>query len=61
MCKAFEDFKEEGREEGREETLQMAIELCKSLGGSIQIITEKIARTFSISEDDARKKVELYW
>ena len=22
---------------------------------------EKISKTFSISEDDARKKVELYW
>ena len=68
MCKAFEDFKEEGRQEGREEarketieTLKMTIEMCKELGGSIQLITKKLSETFSISEEEARQKIEVYW
>ena len=61
MCKAFEDFKEEGRQEGRQETLRMAIEMGKSLGVSLQIMIEKVSVTFGISEEEASKKIEAYW
>lgn len=57
MCRAFEDFKEEGREEG----ICASVKLCQSFDATKQVTIEKIAQVFSLTKEDAEGKVALYW
>jgi flagellar biosynthesis/type III secretory pathway protein FliH len=54
MCKAFEDYKEEGRQEGRQEGKMEAVaEMCHEFGLSEEDTISKIVEKCCVSRDMA--------
>ena len=58
MCKAFEDMRLEGYEEGIEKGIRVLIEAYQELGMSQDIIAEKCAEKYDISNAMAEKYVK---
>lgn len=54
-------IREKGREEGREEGLRILIQAYQELGISQDVIAEKCAKKYSLSEDEAEQKLRQYW
>ena len=51
----------EGRIEGRAEGIQAMIESCHELGVSVEAVKEQLMKKFSMTEQEAQQKLELYW
>ena len=68
MCKAFEDMKLEGIEigikqgmkQGIEKGIRILIQAYQELGMSQDVITEKCAEKYEITQESAREYVEEY-
>ncbi len=62
MCKAFEDMRQEGYEEGIERGVEKGIRILiqayQELGMSREVIMEKCAEKYGITEENAREYVE---
>ena len=58
MCKAFEDMRQEGYEEGIEMGIRILIQAYQELGMPQNVIMEKCAEKFGITEENARGYVE---
>lgn len=58
MCKAFEDMRQEGYEEGMERGIRILIQAYQELGMSREVIMEKCAEKYGITEENAREYVE---
>ena len=44
-----------------EEFIQIQIETCQELGAGQEIVLQKIQEKHGLSEEEARKKIKLYW
>ncbi len=56
MCKAFEDYKEEGREEGREEGLKAGrLESIRMFMKNMNLSVEQVLDILEISGEDREK------
>ena len=51
----------EGRIEGRAEGIQAMIESCHELGVSAEAVKEQLMKKFSMTEQEAQQKMDLYW
>ncbi|NLL37736.1 MAG: hypothetical protein GX256_09485 [Fretibacterium sp.] len=61
LAKGRAEGLEEGRAEGREEgNLQGFVNACREFGASLDETVARVARIFSLSEDDARAEVDRY-
>lgn len=58
MCKAFEDMRQEGYDEGIEKGIRALVEICAELGISKDVIIEKCAEKYELTEEHAREYVE---
>ena len=52
---------EEGERRGREQGIQAVVEVCKSLDVGKDETMKKVMEKFSLTEDETKKFVELYW
>jgi predicted transposase YdaD len=55
MCKAFEDYKEEGRQEGK---MEAVAEMCREFGLSEEDIISKIMEKCDVSRDTAEEYIK---
>lgn len=53
--------KEEGIEEEREEGIRYMIEVLQELGQSVDYVKAKLKEKYSLSEEGAQEKQQLYW
>lgn len=53
--------KEEGIEEEREEGIRYMIEVLQELGQSVDYVKAKLKEKYSLSEEEAQEKQQLYW
>ena len=64
MCNAFEKTRQEGYDEGMERGMERGIraliQTCKELGISDDVIIKKCAEKYEITEENARKYVEVH-
>lgn len=60
MCKAFEDMRQEGYDEGIEKGIRALIQTCAELGIPDNVIIEKCAEKYEMTQEKARKYVEAY-
>ena len=60
MCKAFEDMRLEGFEEGIEKGIRILIQAYQELGISREVITQKCAEKFEITDESAVNYVKKY-
>lgn len=60
MCKAFEDMRQEGYDEGIEKGIRALIQTCAELGISDDVIIEKCAEKYELTEEHAREYVAVY-
>ena len=60
MCNAFEKTRQEGYDEGIERGIRALIQTCKELGISDDVIIKKCAEKYEITEENARKYVEVH-
>ena len=51
----------EGRIEGRAEGIQAMVESCQELGVSAEAVKIQLVKKFSMTEQEAQHKLELYW
>ena len=51
----------EGRIEGRAEGIQAMVESCQELGVSAEAVKMQLVKKFSMTEQEAQQKLELYW
>ena len=51
----------EGRAEGRAEGIQAMVESCQELGVSAEAVKMQLVKKFSMTEQEAQQKLELYW
>ena len=51
----------EGRAEGRAEGIQAMVESCQELGVSAEAVKIQLVKKFSMTEQEAQQKLELYW
>lgn len=65
MCKAFEDMREEGKAEGkveeRENGICSVLHVVKKFHGSKEQAVTTLMEEYTLSEEAAIKKLELYW
>lgn len=61
MCKALEEFYNEGVELGINQGIQAFVEVLKELCIPKDCVVEKLIEKFSIDEDDAQACIEMYW
>ncbi len=65
MCKAFEDMREEGKAEGkveeRENGICSVLHVVKKFHGSKEQAITTLMEEYTLSEEAAIKKLELYW
>lgn len=52
---------EEGERRGREQGIQAVVEVCKGLDVGKDETMKKVMEKFSLTEDETKKFVELYW
>lgn len=60
MCKAFEDMRLEGFEEGIEKGICILIQACQELGISRDVIIQKCAEKFEMTDERADDYVKKY-
>lgn len=60
MYKAFEDMRQEGYDEGIEKGIRALIQTCVELGISNDVIIEKCAEKYELTEKHAREYVAVY-
>lgn len=58
MCRIMDEY---AKEYARESNIQVSIRMCKEFGQSINATIKKIVEMYSLSQDDAAKKVSQYW
>lgn len=51
----------EGRAEGKAEGIQAMVESCQELGVSAEAVKMQLVKKFSMTEQEAQQKLELYW
>lgn len=51
----------EGMAEGRAEGIQALVESCQELGVSAEAVKMQLVKKFSMTEQEAQQKLELYW
>ena len=51
----------EGKAEGRAEGIQAMVESCQELGVSAEAVKMQLVKKFSMTEQEAQQKLELYW
>lgn len=65
MCKALEDLRQEGIDIGMERGIDLGvfhfIEAFQEIGKSYEETMKKLKEKFSLTEEDAGKKMEQYW
>lgn len=57
----IEEGERRGREQGIQQGIQAVVEVCKSLGVGKDETMKKVMEKFSLTEDETKKFVELYW
>ena len=58
---AREEFREEGLKEGIEEGIQKLVQAMKTVVNSQTSAKQQLMEQYDLSEEEAEKKVELYW
>ncbi|MCM1049947.1 MAG: Rpn family recombination-promoting nuclease/putative transposase [Clostridiales bacterium] len=65
MCKAFEDMRLEGYEEGIATEMASGIEklikTIRDIGASKMVACSQLIQKYSLNENEANEKIELYW
>ena len=61
ISKGRAEGKAEGRIEGRAEGIQAMVESCQELGVSAEAVKMQLVKKFSMTEQEAQQKLELYW
>lgn len=57
----LEKGEEIGKAIGIQKGIQSTIEMCQECGGTRDMAVKKLQKNFSLSEEEAIKKVNLYW
>lgn len=57
----IEEGERRGREQGIQQGIQAVVEVCKSLDVGKDETMKKVMEKFSLTEDETKKFVELYW
>lgn len=57
----IEEGERRGREKGIQQGIQAVVEVCKSLDVGKDETMKKVMEKFSLTEDETKKYVELYW
>ena len=61
VCKALEELVNEGVQQGRVDGIQALIRTCKRFHINKKIVTDSIAKEFSISKEKASEYVRRFW
>ena len=61
MCEVLDNAISKGRIEGRAEGIQAMVESCQELGVSAEAVKMQLVKKFSMTEQEAQQKLELYW
>ena len=57
MCEVLDNAISKGRAEG----IQAMVESCQELGVSAEAVKMQLVKKFSMTEQEAQQKLELYW